>query len=75
MIARLRRIAGRKRDAGSDARLAVLLVFVAGAANAGGFMAIGHYTSHMTGIVSAISAPRSAAASRALCSISAASSS
>ncbi|SDX06144.1 Uncharacterized membrane protein YoaK, UPF0700 family [Albimonas donghaensis] len=52
MIARLRRIAGRKRDAGSDARLAVLLVFVAGAANAGGFMAIGHYTSHMTGIVS-----------------------
>ncbi|MEC9434220.1 MAG: YoaK family protein [Pseudomonadota bacterium] len=52
MIAALARIAGRERDARSDARLALLLVFVAGAANAGGFMAVGHYTSHMTGIVS-----------------------
>jgi uncharacterized membrane protein YoaK (UPF0700 family) len=30
------------------------LAFVAGAVNAGGFLAIGRYTSHMTGIVSAI---------------------
>lgn len=30
------------------------LSFVAGAANAGGFLAIGQYTSHMTGLVSAI---------------------
>lgn len=52
MISWLRRIAGRDRSAAADGQLAVLLVFVAGAANAGGFMAIGNYTSHMTGIVS-----------------------
>ncbi len=34
--------------------LGAILAFVAGAMNAGGFLAIGHYTSHMTGIVSAI---------------------
>lgn len=31
-----------------------MLAFIAGAINAGGFLAIGQYTSHMTGIVSAI---------------------
>lgn len=34
--------------------LAVMLAFVAGAVNAGGFFAVGLYTSHMTGVVSAM---------------------
>jgi uncharacterized membrane protein YoaK (UPF0700 family) len=35
-------------------RLGAVLSFVAGATNAGGFLAVGQYTSHMTGVVSAI---------------------
>ena len=34
--------------------LGTTLCFVAGATNAGGFLAVGQYTSHMTGVVSAI---------------------
>ena len=34
--------------------LGIVLAFIAGATNAGGFLAIGQYTSHMTGIASAI---------------------
>lgn len=34
--------------------LGLLLSFVAGAVNAGGFLAVGQYTSHMTGIASSI---------------------
>ena len=41
-----------KRTARANLHLGVLLAFVAGALNAGGFLAIGQYTSHMTGIVS-----------------------
>ena len=37
----------------ANLHLGVALTFVAGALNAGGFLAIGQYTSHMTGIVSA----------------------
>lgn len=35
-------------------RLGLCLCFIAGAANAGGFLAIGQYTSHVTGMVSSI---------------------
>lgn len=49
-----RRLTGSRRDSAADFQLGVLLAFIAGAANAGGFVAIGQYTSHMTGIVSAI---------------------
>lgn len=38
----------------ADRRLGILLAFVAGATNAGGFLAVGQYTSHMTGMVSSI---------------------
>ena len=38
----------------TNTRLGAVLAFVAGAANAGGFLAVGTYTSHMTGIVSAL---------------------
>ncbi len=37
----------------ANLHLGIALAFVAGALNAGGFLAIGQYTSHMTGIVSA----------------------
>lgn len=36
----------------NNLRLGAMLAFVAGATNAGGFLAVGQYTSHMTGIVS-----------------------
>jgi uncharacterized membrane protein YoaK (UPF0700 family) len=38
----------------SNRRLGRSLAFVAGAVNAGGFFAVGQYTSHMSGIVSAL---------------------
>jgi uncharacterized membrane protein YoaK (UPF0700 family) len=41
------------RSQRANLHLGVALTFVAGALNAGGFLAIGQYTSHMTGIVSA----------------------
>lgn len=48
----LRRLTGRDRTAESNRQLGLSLAFVAGAANAGGFLAVKQYTSHMTGIVS-----------------------
>ncbi len=47
-------LAARERNDDSDRHLAFYLTFVAGAVNAGGFMAVQQYTSHMSGIVSAI---------------------
>jgi uncharacterized membrane protein YoaK (UPF0700 family) len=49
-----RRLTGRHRSAGADRQLAFGLAFVAGAINAGGFLAVRQYTSHMTGIVSSM---------------------
>jgi uncharacterized membrane protein YoaK (UPF0700 family) len=49
----LRDLSGRSRTPRADRHLAHYLTFVAGAVNAGGFLIVGHYTSHMTGIVSA----------------------
>lgn len=50
----LRRLTGKERTAASNRHLGYSLAFVAGAINAGGFFAVGQYTSHMTGIVSAM---------------------
>lgn len=47
----LRQISGKRRSETGDARLGVTLAFVAGAVNAGGFLAVGVYTSHMSGMV------------------------
>ncbi|MGY4830082.1 YoaK family protein [Sphaerotilaceae bacterium SBD11-9] len=41
-----------QRTPRTNLRLGATLAFVAGAANAGGFLAVGQYTSHMTGVVS-----------------------
>jgi uncharacterized membrane protein YoaK (UPF0700 family) len=43
-----------RRAEANDEVLAAVLAFVAGAVNAGGFFAVGQYTSHMTGVVSAL---------------------
>jgi uncharacterized membrane protein YoaK (UPF0700 family) len=50
----LRRLTGRVRSDAADRHLAYFLTFVAGAANAGGFLAVKQYTSHMSGIVSSM---------------------
>lgn len=43
-----------RRTRASDRTLAVILAGIAGASNAGGFFALGQYTSHMTGYLSQI---------------------
>ena len=54
MIPLLRGWASVQRTAQNNMRLGATLCFVAGATNAGGFLAVGQYTSHMSGIVSAV---------------------
>jgi len=49
-----RSLAGKHRSALIDRRIGILLAFVAGATNAGAFLAVHQYTSHMTGLVSSI---------------------
>lgn len=50
----LRAMTSPQRTDISNRRLGRSLAFVAGAVNAGGFFAVGQYTSHMTGIVSSV---------------------
>jgi uncharacterized membrane protein YoaK (UPF0700 family) len=50
----LSRLTGKKRTEVANRHLARFLAFIAGAANAGGLLAVGQYTSHMSGIVSAM---------------------
>lgn len=49
-----RRLTGAARSTDADRHLGFALAFVAGATNAGGFLAVHQYTSHMTGIVSSM---------------------
>lgn len=49
-----RKLTGKVRTAGANRHLGMVLAFVAGAINAGGFLAVRQYTSHMTGIVSSM---------------------
>jgi len=51
----LAELTAAERSARANLHLGVGLAFVAGALNAGGFLAVGQYTSHMTGMVSAAS--------------------
>jgi uncharacterized membrane protein YoaK (UPF0700 family) len=50
----LLRLTAKGRTRRSNRQFGGILAFVAGAINAGGFLAVQRYTSHMTGIVSAI---------------------
>lgn len=54
MLAYLRFLSGRERSQEADRHLGLTLAFVAGAVNAGGFLAVAQYTSHMTGVVSSV---------------------
>ncbi|NRF71002.1 DUF1275 domain-containing protein [Aquincola sp. S2] len=49
-----RLLTGADRTAEANEHLGYALAFVAGATNAGGFLAVHQYTSHMTGIVSSM---------------------
>ena len=52
LVTYLSNLTSSVRTQGANLHLGIALTFVAGALNAGGFLAIGQYTSHMTGIVS-----------------------
>jgi uncharacterized membrane protein YoaK (UPF0700 family) len=53
-VQRLLDLAGPERTERRDRALGATLAFVAGATNAGGYLAVGQYTSHMTGMVSSL---------------------
>ncbi|MTE00181.1 DUF1275 domain-containing protein [Paracoccus sp. YIM 132242] len=53
-FASARVLVSHRRSPGSDHVLALFLAGIAGASNAGGFFALGQYTSHMTGYLSQI---------------------
>jgi uncharacterized membrane protein YoaK (UPF0700 family) len=48
MFEPIRGFTSLKRTPQADLKLGTVLAFVAGATNAGGFLAVGQYTSHMT---------------------------
>lgn len=54
MFKPIRGFTSLQRTPQTDLKLGSVLAFVAGAANAGGFLAVGQYTSHMTGMVSSV---------------------
>jgi uncharacterized membrane protein YoaK (UPF0700 family) len=47
-------IAASERTGVADTQLGMALTFIAGAINAGGFLAVGQYTSHMSGVLSSM---------------------
>ena len=51
---RLRHLTGHHRTVASNRTLGLLLAFNAGAVNAGGFLVVHQYTSHMTGFISTL---------------------
>lgn len=51
MLTLIRNLAAPERSSTRDRVLGATLAFVAGATNSGGYLAVGRYTSHMTGIV------------------------
>jgi len=50
----LRQLSGHERERRANIHLGLSLAFIAGAMNAGGYLAIKQYTSHMSGIVSSM---------------------
>src|SRR5579871_6151848 len=54
MISYLRFLTGHERTRDANLHLGFTLAFIAGSVNAGGFLAVAQYTSHMTGIVSSV---------------------
>ena len=54
MINYLRFLSGRERTQEANRHLGMTLAFVAGAVNAGGYLAVSRFTSHMTGVLSLV---------------------
>jgi uncharacterized membrane protein YoaK (UPF0700 family) len=54
MIRYLRFLSGRERTQEANRHLGMTLAFVAGAVNAGGYLAVSQFTSHMTGVLSLV---------------------
>src|SRR5437879_5819699 len=54
MIRYLRFLAGSERTREANRHLGLSLAFVAGAVNAGGYLAVSQFTSHMTGVLSLV---------------------
>ena len=54
MLAYLRFLSGHERTRDANRHLGLTLAFLAGAVNAGGYLVVAQYTSHMTGVVSSI---------------------
>jgi uncharacterized membrane protein YoaK (UPF0700 family) len=54
MIRYLRFLTGRERTQEANRHLGMTLAFVAGAVNAGGYLAVSRFTSHMTGVLSLV---------------------
>ena len=50
----LRQLSGDRRTSTANRHLGVSLAFIAGGINAGGFLAVDRYTSHMTGAISSL---------------------
>src|ERR1700675_1337994 len=50
----LRRLTGKERSQAANRQLAHFLAFIAGATNAGGYVAVRQYTPHMSGIAPAM---------------------
>jgi uncharacterized membrane protein YoaK (UPF0700 family) len=53
-IRSVKAILAHERTGAADTLLGMALTFVAGAINDGGFLAVGQYTSHMSGILSSM---------------------
>jgi uncharacterized membrane protein YoaK (UPF0700 family) len=53
-VSYLRTLTNRERNRAANYHLAAYLAFIAGATNAGGFLAVHQYTSHMSGILSSV---------------------
>ncbi len=54
LLRSIRRLIAARRSEANDRQLARALAFVAGAVNAGGLLAVGQYTSHMSGVISSL---------------------
>ncbi len=53
-VSYLRSLAGKHRTLNANRHLAFMLAAIAGAINAGGFLVVGQFTSHMSGILSSM---------------------
>lgn len=56
MLKRIIRLTGKNRNVHNNITLGIILAFIAGAINAGGFSLVGNYTSHVTGMMSTAAA-------------------